>query len=758
MPYFPDIPSGSTQTLFTNAFLGLNKGLSISDGEFANMQNLTADSYPVLTTRQKRAAVTWGAHEDGGKTTFEAPMGMTGTDRLVIIDNGLVYLDGALITGLQLSTEEAMQPKHLVGMGAYVCIWPDKKYLNIHNPEDCGDMGSAWAAESGQEITAVMCRKDGTDYDMTQITVGDTAPEEPEDEQLWLDTSGENDVLKQYSAIYAEWVQVATTYIKLQASGIGKGLKDADVVWIEGAKAAGAEDEVSVAAETSAEFPADGFDLYSSFTTTQQGGSWVSTTATVASRTKVITVSGIPAGARIMSAKLKVATGISMYGAKQLTVNGVKLESGEVNEIDVDVSGNGDVSLLFKFQSYNSATEPGEHGGSISFSDIVLTVTYEEGSTETTAADLSFLNTSNVIYGAGDDYIIVAGLLHEAVALASTLKVELRIPDLDYVCEANNRIWGCCYAKVDGEMLNELRACALGDFRNWYRFEGTSMDSYTASVGTEGVFTGATSLRGSPIFFKENVMHRITGTQPSNFTLTTTMCRGVQDGCWRSLAFVGETLYYKARTDVMMYDGSTPVSVSEKLGQERYYEASAGVYRDKYYLCMQDSKAAWHLFVYDTLKGLWHREDDAEIHHFATVKGDMYFIDEKQSPARLMSINGLGDAVEEAFDWSATFGIYGFDYEGQKYLSRFNIRAQLAQGATMKMEIMYDSDGKWVDHGTMRAKRLMTYLLPIVPRRCDHCQIRLSGKGDMKLYSIARELEGGGDGVGQPQQTGGWNW
>lgn len=756
MKTLPAIPSRAKQTLMTTAFLGLNKGLSIADGEFADMQNLTADQFPVLTTRQKRAAVKWDG--TGGKTTFENPQGMMGTDKLVIIDGGRVYVDGDVIAGVTLSTEESMLPKHMVGMGAYVCIWPDKKYINIHNPEDCGDMGRSWAAGSGQEISAMMCRKDGTDYDMTQITVGDTAPEEPADEQMWLDTSGENDVLKQYSAMHAEWIQVATTFIKLQADGIGKGLKDADVVWIEGAEASSGN-EVAALADMVYPFTGTDFYLYSSFSTTHQGGTkYVSTTATLVSRTQVITVSGIPDGAKVKSAVLQVHCTAGEYGAALRTVNGINMAFGD-NEVPIEVSGNGDVSLLFKWQSNNTASVSGKHGGTCSFTGIKLLVTCESGSSggESTT-DLSFLNTTNTIYGAGDDYIIVAGLIREALTLKDTLKVDLRIPDLDYVCEANNRIWGCTYAKVNGEMLNELRACALGDFRNWDRFEGTSMDSYTVSVGTEGAFTGATSLRGSPIFFKENVMHRVTGTQPSNFTLTTTMCRGVQEGCWRSLAFVGEVLFYKARTDVMMYDGSAPVSVSEKLGQQRYYEASAGTYRDKYYISMQDKEAMWHLFVYDAAKGLWHREDDAKIRHFTTVRGDMYFIDEAQSPARLMSINGLGDAVEEPFEWMATFGIYGFDYEGRKYLSRFNLRAQLAEGAYMKMEIMYDSDGKWIDHGTMKSRRLQTFLLPIVPRRCDHCQIRLSGKGEMKLYSVARELEGGGDGVGQPQQTGGWTW
>jgi hypothetical protein len=64
----------------------------------------------------------------------------------------------------------------------------------------------------------------------------------------------------------------------------------------------------------------------------------------------------------------------------------------------------------------------------------------------------------------------------------------------------------------------------------------------------------------------------------------------------------------------------------------------------------------------------------------------------------------------------------------------------------MKVEMQYDSDGKWVHMGTMKSVRLQTFLLPIIPRRCDHCQLRISGKGTINIYSVAREYENGGDG------------
>ena len=40
---------------------------------------------------------------------------------------------------------------------------------------------------------------------------------------------------------------------------------------------------------------------------------------------------------------------------------------------------------------------------------------------------------------------------------------------------------------------------------------------------------------------------------------------------------------------------------------------------------------------------------------------------------------------------------------------------------------------------------LRTYTIPVPPRRCDHLRYRISGTGDVKIYSIARTVETGSD-------------
>lgn len=124
------------------------------------------------------------------------------------------------------------------------------------------------------------------------------------------------------------------------------------------------------------------------------------------------------------------------------------------------------------------------------------------------------------------DYVVITGILDNVVTFSSetgftSLKIERKVPKLDFYTESENRIWGCHYGLSNGQYVNEIRACALGDPTNWNRYRGISTDSYTVSLGTDGQFTGAVTYAGYPIFFKEDYIHKIYGTLPSNYQVQT---------------------------------------------------------------------------------------------------------------------------------------------------------------------------------------------------------------------------------------------
>lgn len=366
------------------------------------------------------------------------------------------------------------------------------------------------------------------------------------------------------------------------------------------------------------------------------------------------------------------------------------------------------------------------------------------GDSVTVKEQIGALNGTKIIYAKGDDYIVVVGLL-DAACEQTTGKVKLAraVPDMDYVCEAQNRIWGCKYGMVDGKAVNELYCCKLGDFRNWRVYAGISTDAWAASVGSDGAWTGCANYMGYPTFFKENTIHRIAISSVGAHQVTETAGRGVQSGSFRSLCVVNEMLFYKSRTDVCAYDGSFPTSMGAALGEVRYYDAVGGSFDGKYYLSMKDGAGAWHLFVYDAAKGMWHREDNTHAMCFTVMDDDLYFVD--ADTKKLLCVRGTAGTPENDLEWMAESGTIGYEYPDKKYLSRYNIRMQVEDGGELRLYCQYDSSGRWEHVGTVRRKGTGTFTVPLIPRRCDHMKLRLEGKGVVRVFSIAKILELGSD-------------
>ena len=97
MRMLPDIPTWENATLNTTTFLGLNRGLSIADGEMADMRNMSSDNFPVLSTRGSRGKPVFPV-AGGGITEHEGTVsGMLGTDKLIVCTGDKVYMDGEIV-------------------------------------------------------------------------------------------------------------------------------------------------------------------------------------------------------------------------------------------------------------------------------------------------------------------------------------------------------------------------------------------------------------------------------------------------------------------------------------------------------------------------------------------------------------------------------------------------------------------------------------------------------------------------------------
>ena len=351
------------------------------------------------------------------------------------------------------------------------------------------------------------------------------------------------------------------------------------------------------------------------------------------------------------------------------------------------------------------------------------------------------LNGAFAVTACGNDYIAVSSFLYAPVTLGAdtAVTVERKMPDLDFVVESENRLWGCRYCDGGGEIYASKR----GDFKNWSSYLGTDKDSFAATVGTDGPFTGAVTHLGYPLFFKEGCVHTVYGDEPSNFQIRTTALRGVQKGCAGSLAAVGETLYYKSRSGVCAYDGSLPEEISLALGDEAYGNAVAGALGNKYYISMADKHGDHHLFVYDTLRKLWHREDGTQAKDFCAFGGELYYVD--GATGQIRTVRGTGTLEEGQIRWSATTGVIGTDSFDKKYVSRMDVRMKLDVGAVVTFFAEYDSSGEFEYLCTLKGKQLKSFSVPVRPRRCDHFRLRIVGVGDAKIFSICKTLEKGGE-------------
>lgn len=358
---------------------------------------------------------------------------------------------------------------------------------------------------------------------------------------------------------------------------------------------------------------------------------------------------------------------------------------------------------------------------------------------------LKDLNGTMVVWSKGDDYIVVVGLLDEVISQTvaqGAVKVERRMPNMDYLIESGNRIWGCRYGEsVNGEFVNEIYASKLGDFRNWNCFMNVSTDSYAASCGTDGSFTGAITFLGSPLFFKENCVHKVFGNYPANFQIQDTACRGVQTGCHESLAIVNETLFYKARSGICAFDGSLPVEVSYALGSEVYNSAVGGAHGNKYYVSMKDLHDDWHLFVYDTARSMWHKEDNLHASAFCSHKGELYCIDDDAK--NIITMFGSGTEDPNKVQWMVETGEMGIATPDMKYISSLNVRLSLDAGTKVDFYAKYDMSEEWVYICTVFGTNLRSYFIPIRPRRCDHMKLRVNGEGMGQVYSITKTIERG---------------
>ena len=228
---YPSLRTGARSRQVIDTFRGYNHNQRIGSGEFYEMENLTSDDYPVLSTRGKRGNVT--PLQDGGYST--GALYVPGKGIFLSLNQYAEDIHEEIGSLFLLTPEGEMKyitnslslgPKSLALMGDKLIIAPDMKWVSI-NPSDIGgnevfrenNISYCKKITSGQ-ILIRLCKEDGTLYPLPLPSEELYTDTEKDDGAIVVDDSVYPPVLKQYSKLEKKWFNVNTTYVKISGEGL----------------------------------------------------------------------------------------------------------------------------------------------------------------------------------------------------------------------------------------------------------------------------------------------------------------------------------------------------------------------------------------------------------------------------------------------------------------------------------------------------------------------------------------------------------
>lgn len=391
-------------------------------------------------------------------------------------------------------------------------------------------------------------------------------------------------------------------------------------------------------------------------------------------------------------------------------------------------------------------------------------VWWEDNVTEVTVHDKIVLDVDGKIHLVKPDGTIFSRTAHKNLSPGNSGVVVLdsyvpdytgtvigrSMPKLDYICAAQNRLWGVANAEKnqvwDGDAgrwheyeSRVIYASALGTPDRFYDYQGLSTDSYAVAVGTEGNFTGICPMGTGVAFFTAGSVHVLSGTTPSGYHLYDYKYKGVGAGSGKSLVNINERIYYLGADGVyVITESSSPQKISDWLGNCVFSCGVGGTDGSRYWLSMRDASGNYGLYVYDPEKGIWLREDSVRVMDFTRVGNKFLMATDDGSVVRVDDENST-----EKVEWSAVFCPMEEYYHNRKCLSRLLLRYELGQGASLSVAVSLDG-GPWETLQEVRAEEQKTSILPVRINRCDSWRLKLSGTGQFTLRSMVRRVLYGG--------------
>lgn len=742
---------------------GLNLTESPSAGELSDSYGVTTDSYPVLTTRKNRQ----------GLGAYTRPTSIYYWDGLVVVDGTRLLYDGQVVGNV---TEGE---KQFAVVNTKLCIFPDKVYLDLNDravrnlaPKFNVAANTATFGEHGITISsaAPLIKTDSAAYPF-----GSASPKYVKtytslafDNGAWV-KSGEQEKLVQDIAdndlLIPSVNASGVVSINIKENGTWSGEENSIGVYVK----ITSHSKSSVTTERQWEKFNCVSSYYTYYTQTAwdvlsewhedygyTGYSFNSSTGEFKTTGSEKTVGPSNPGTvyrgggdTIFRVVFSGDTGTAYYREAQGPYSGIDYGKGStsyglVRGAPGTYPSNGRASDGYWYVDRGETGFDGTETLNFDVRDAagangVFTNYFEVGDRLRISGAVTHPENNTP----ANQYITVTSVSEYNVTFSEALTagtdsgaiiVTKPVPDLDYICSSDNRLWGVSNSD------KTIYASALGKPGDFFDFDGLESDSWAVAVGSDRDWTGIAAYSDAVLCWKENVLHKVMGNNPSEYYMTTYTVNGVEAGSNASMQVVNEVLYYKGIDGIYAYAGGVPTLISTEFGTRRYRYAVSGSDDLHYYVSMERTDGSgWVLFVYNILRGLWIKEDNIRCNSFTEQDNKVLFLSDNV-------IYMTGQNNDEVISWMAE---YAPNYE--THSSQYSTSASLNRKDYLRLVIRVEVNGtllvefKTDDDPWRTAKHVSTdwtkvITVPLPPIRCDKFQIRLSGEGTVVIREIDREL------------------
>jgi hypothetical protein len=297
-------------------------------------------------------------------------------------------------------------------------------------------------------------------------------------------------------------------------------------------------------------------------------------------------------------------------------------------------------------------------------------------------------------------------------------------PNMDMVCVFNNRVWGIKDMAVYGSKYD--------DPFEWGQFSTPIQEDdsvYFKIISKNGELVGIIPLENHILFNAEYSTYELYGNSPSNFDpQLITQSKGVLDA--KSQVEVDHAVYELCNDGVNAYSGSKPRLISYELN-EGYTSGAAGSDGRFYYISLY-SGTEYNLYVYDTMLGLWSREDGLQVIDFTLMNGYLYAL---ASDNKIYKFNSGTETIASSLETGKLIN----DYLGNKGTYEVKIEAEIELSA--KINVYISINGReYALINTITDVGHKYHKACIIPEDAFYFKIKLDCIGAIKLYSIARDL------------------